>query len=91
MLEGASEEDWVVPATDPAQGFRLAVEAPDRASLLAARAAAPSDAGVAGPPGIDLAHEVVSEAKGAAGTRRTGSSTACTSTRSTIAPSSASI
>ncbi len=32
---GGTYEEWVEPADDPAQGWRLVVDAPDRASLLA--------------------------------------------------------
>jgi uncharacterized damage-inducible protein DinB len=34
-IEGSPEEEWVTPLEDPAQGFRLVVDAPDRSSLLA--------------------------------------------------------
>ena len=35
ILEGGPIEEWVVPADDPAQGWKLVVDAPDHASLLA--------------------------------------------------------
>jgi uncharacterized damage-inducible protein DinB len=34
-IDGATDEEWVVPQDDPAQGYRITVDAPDRASLLA--------------------------------------------------------
>jgi uncharacterized damage-inducible protein DinB len=34
-IEGVPDEEWVVPLEDPSQGYRLTVEAPDHASLLA--------------------------------------------------------
>ena len=34
VLEGAPDEDWVVPKDDPAQGYRLVIDAPHHASLL---------------------------------------------------------
>jgi uncharacterized damage-inducible protein DinB len=65
VLEGATEEDWVVPLEDPARGFRLVVDAPDRASLLALLEQwhRPTQAWLDRPES-DLAHEVMSEAKG---------------------------
>jgi len=35
ILEGGPIEEWVVPADDPAEGWKLVVDAPDHASLLA--------------------------------------------------------
>jgi len=35
VLGGGAIEEWVVPDDDPAQGWRLVVDAPDHASLLA--------------------------------------------------------
>lgn len=35
IIDGAPYEEWVVPADDPAQGWKLAVEAPDHAALVA--------------------------------------------------------
>ena len=65
VLEGATEEDWVVPHDDPALGYRLVVDAPDHASLLAMleRWHRPTQAWL-DRPDSELAHEVDSEAKG---------------------------
>jgi uncharacterized damage-inducible protein DinB len=35
VLGGGTIEEWVVPAEDPAQGWKLAVDPPDHAGLLA--------------------------------------------------------
>jgi uncharacterized damage-inducible protein DinB len=35
VIEGDPIEEWVVPADDPAQGWKLVIDAPDQASLLA--------------------------------------------------------
>jgi len=35
VVDGRPFEEWVVPAEDPAQGWRTVVEAPDHAALLA--------------------------------------------------------
>lgn len=35
VIDGGKDEDWVVPKDDPAQGYRLVVDAPDHAGLLA--------------------------------------------------------
>jgi uncharacterized damage-inducible protein DinB len=65
VLEGAPEEEWVVPLDDPSQGYRLAVEAPDHASMLALleRWHRPTQAWLDRPES-DLAHTVVSESRG---------------------------
>jgi uncharacterized damage-inducible protein DinB len=65
VLEGATEEDWVVPADDPAHGYRLVVDAPDGASLLALLEQwhRPTQAWLNRHDSA-LTHEVVSEAKG---------------------------
>jgi|SRR5688572_29305865 len=65
VLEEATFEDWVVPKDDPAQGYRIIVDAPDRASLLALLEQwhRPTQAWL-DQPESKLAHEVFSEAKG---------------------------
>jgi uncharacterized damage-inducible protein DinB len=65
VLEGAKEEEWVSPLSDPALGYRLVVDAPDHASLLALleRWHRPTQAWLDRPE-ADLAHEVYSEGKG---------------------------
>ena len=65
VIDGAAEEDWVVPLDDPTRGYRLVVDAPDRASLLALleRWHRPTQAWLDRPES-ELAHEVNSEAKG---------------------------
>lgn len=35
VVEGGNYEDWLVPASAPAQGWELAVDAPDHAALIA--------------------------------------------------------
>jgi len=62
---GAQDEDWVVPQADPSQGYRLLVDAPDHASLLALLEQwhRPTQAWFDRPEG-DLAFEVYSEPKG---------------------------
>src|SRR5262245_46503643 len=35
VVDGGEYEEWVVPHEDPAQGWKLAVDAPDHASMLA--------------------------------------------------------
>jgi len=35
VIGGGPIEEWVVPAADPAEGWKLVVDAPDHASLLA--------------------------------------------------------
>lgn len=64
VIEGAAEEDWVVPQDDPAKGYRLLVEAPDRASLLALLEQwhRPTKEWLDRPES-DLAREVVSEVR----------------------------
>jgi len=64
-IDGATDEDWVVPLEDPAQGYRLVVDAPDRASLLALleRWHRPTQAWLDRPES-ELAREVVSEKRG---------------------------
>jgi len=65
VIEGAVEEEWVVPLDDPRQGYRLIVDAPDRASLLALLEQwhRPTQAWLDRPES-DLAREIVSEARG---------------------------
>ena len=65
VLEGAPEETWVEELEDPARGYRLTVEAPDHASLLALleRWHRPTLAWLARPES-DLAIEVAPENKG---------------------------
>lgn len=33
VIDGNTEEEWVVPAADPAQGWRLVIDAPDHMTL----------------------------------------------------------
>jgi uncharacterized damage-inducible protein DinB len=35
VIDGAADEDWVLPAVNPADGWRMAIDAPDTATLLA--------------------------------------------------------
>jgi hypothetical protein len=89
VLEGSKDEDWVVPQADPSQGFRLLVDAPDHASphrVARAMASAATQAWFDRPE-ADLAFEIYSSRR-AVITPRTGSWTACTSTRSITATSS---
>lgn len=64
-IDGATDEEWVVPIDDPARGFRLTVAAPDHASLLAMLEQwhRPTQAWLDHPES-ELSREVVSEAKG---------------------------
>jgi uncharacterized damage-inducible protein DinB len=34
VVEGGSDEEWVIPADDPAQGWKTVYDAPDHAALL---------------------------------------------------------
>ena len=34
VIDGGSEEDWVVPAANPAEGWRTVIDATDRSALL---------------------------------------------------------
>jgi uncharacterized damage-inducible protein DinB len=65
VLDGGTDEEWVAPQADPAQGFRLTVEAPDRASLLAMLEEwhRPTEAWL-DRPDSELSREFVSEARG---------------------------
>ena len=65
VLGGAKDEDWVVPREDPAQGYKLLIEAPDHASLLALleRWHRPTQAWLDRPE-ADLTYEVAPEDKG---------------------------
>jgi uncharacterized damage-inducible protein DinB len=67
VIDGGTDEEWVAPRDDPAQGFRLTVEAPDRASLLARLEQwhLPTQAWL-DRPDSELAREIVSEARGRA-------------------------
>jgi uncharacterized damage-inducible protein DinB len=65
VLEGSKDEEWVVPQADPSQGFRLLVDAPDHASLIAMLEQwhRPTQAWFERPE-ADLAFEIYSEEKG---------------------------
>ena len=65
VVDGAKDYDWIVPEDDPAQGYKLVAEAPDRASLLAMLEEwhRPTQAWL-DRPDSELAREIVSEAKG---------------------------